>query len=126
MNVKRARKVDQINMYMYYRMPKQQGHEDLVSTIDEIISGNEPEKNVSKQGGKAKAKIKRVGQFPEESSGTSSATSSPSSSSSETPSEESDSPKPSTSKGRRKTRTKKSEKKAKKPISWRRRGKRSN
>ena len=53
-------------MCLYYRMSNKQGHQDLVTTIDEIIKERNPE---TEKKGKIKARIKSVGQFPEDSSG---------------------------------------------------------
>ena len=66
MNVESASITNEEKMRLYYRMSKKQGHQDLVSTIDEIINETNPE---TKKTGKVRARIKRVGQFPEDSSG---------------------------------------------------------
>ena len=109
MNVESASKTNEKKMCLYYRMSKKQGQQDLVSTIDEIINEKKPGTEKKE---KMRARIKRVGQFPEDSSSTSSSTSS--SSSPETSSEESKSPKPCTSKGLPKMKMRRTKKKAKK------------
>ena len=120
MIVECERKVRKNRVCLYFRMSKDEGQKDLVSTIDDIINEKERENKTDRnQERKAtKPRFKRVGQFPEDTSGdsTPSSSSSSSSSSDESSMETSgeDSPKPSTSKQDPKPKTKKSKKKGKK------------
>ena len=120
MIVECERKVRENRLCLYFRMSKDEGQKDLVSAIDDIINEKERENKTERnQERKAtKPRFKRVGQFPEDTSGdsTPSSSSSSSSSSDESSMETSgeDSPKPSTSKQDPKPKTKKSKKKGKK------------
>ena len=130
MIVECERKVRKNRVCLYFRMSKDEGQKDLVSTIDDIINEKERENKTERnQERKAtKPRFKRVGQFPEDTSGDSTSSSSSSSSSSDESSMETsgeDSPKPSTSKQDPKPKTKKSKKKGKKEGPWKRRKKSS-